>query len=55
MLEVATRMEPNSVKVYNEWAKVCAQNSDLATKKIFEALVDNEERHLGQYDKKITV
>lgn len=53
MLEMAAEMENGSVKDYNEWANVCAQNADSASKKIFEALVDDEERHFGQYDKEM--
>jgi bacterioferritin len=51
MLELATEMEAGSVRDYNEWANECAKNADSATKKIFELLVDDEERHFDQYDK----
>jgi len=51
MLELATEMEADSVRDYNEWANECAKNADSATKKIFELLVDDEERHFDQYDK----
>ena len=53
MLELAAGMETESVKDYNEWANVCSQNADSASKKIFEALVDDEERHFDQYDKEM--
>ncbi|HZL11930.1 MAG TPA: ferritin-like domain-containing protein [Prolixibacteraceae bacterium] len=53
MLEMAAGMETGSVKDYNEWANVCSQNADSASRKIFEALVDDEERHFGQYDKEM--
>lgn len=51
MLELAAAMEDGSVRDYNEWANECAKNSDSASKKIFEQLVDDEERHYDQYDK----
>jgi len=53
MLEMASSMETGSVKDYNEWANVCSKNADSASKKIFEALVDDEERHYDQYDKEL--
>jgi bacterioferritin len=51
MLEMAAGMETESIKDYNEWANECSKNADSATKKIFELLVDDEERHYDQYDK----
>lgn len=51
MLELAAEMETGSAHDYNLWANECAKNADSATKKIFEALVDDEERHFDQYDK----
>ncbi|HNQ82454.1 MAG TPA: ferritin-like domain-containing protein [Bacteroidales bacterium] len=53
MLELATKMETDSAIDYNNWAMECAKNADSATKKIFEALVDDEERHFDQYDKEL--
>ena len=53
MLEMATRMEMDSVRDYNEWANECSRNADSASKKIFETLVDDEERHYDQYDKEL--
>jgi len=53
MLELASEMENASVSDYNKFAIECSQNADSATKKIFEALVEDEERHFDQYDKEI--
>ena len=50
MLETGVKMEQSSVKDYNTWANECAANADSASKKIFESLVDDEERHFDQYD-----
>jgi bacterioferritin len=51
MLELAAEMETGSVRDYNLWANECSKNADSASKKLFEALVDDEERHYDQYDK----
>ena len=53
MLLLARKMEEQSAKDYNIWANECAQNADSASKKIFEALVDDEERHFDQYDTEV--
>jgi bacterioferritin len=53
MLVMARKMEEESVHEYNEWANLASQNSDAATRKIFEDLVADEERHFNQYDTEI--
>ena len=50
MLEKGTAMEEGSVRDYNKWANECAANADSVSKKLFEALVGDEERHFDQYD-----
>jgi bacterioferritin len=50
MLEHARAMEEGSVGDYNKWANECSANADSGSKKVFEALVDEEERHFSQYD-----
>lgn len=50
MLKVAVAMEEGSAKDYNKWANECAANADSVTKKLFEQLVLDEERHYDQYD-----
>jgi bacterioferritin len=50
MLELAKNMEATSVRDYNVWANECSANADAASKKVFEGLVDDEERHFDQYD-----
>ncbi|HQP09868.1 MAG TPA: ferritin-like domain-containing protein, partial [Candidatus Omnitrophota bacterium] len=49
MLEKAAKMEEESIKDYNAWANECSQNADSASRKIFEELVAEEERHYDQY------
>ena len=50
MLELATQMEESSANDYNKWANECSQNNDSVSKKLFESLVEDEERHFNQYD-----
>ncbi|NJM16709.1 MAG: bacterioferritin [Bacteroidales bacterium] len=50
MLQLAADMESSSAKDYNEWANECSKNADSVSKKLFEALVADEERHYDQYD-----
>jgi bacterioferritin len=50
MLELARDMEKQSAKDYNVWANECSANADSGSRKVFEGLVDDEERHFDQYD-----
>ncbi|MBN2348370.1 MAG: bacterioferritin [Bacteroidales bacterium] len=50
MLQMASDMEENSANDYNKWANECAANADSVSKKLFETLVADEERHFDQYD-----
>jgi bacterioferritin len=50
MLEFATSSENEAIEMYNDFALQCSQNKDSATKKIFEGLVADEERHFDQFD-----
>ena len=50
MLEKGRKMEEDSVKQYNIWANECSANADAASRKVFEDLVADEERHFDQYD-----
>ena len=53
MLELARSMEESSARDYNLWANESAANADANTKKLFEQLVSDEERHFDQYDTEI--
>ena len=53
MLEQARKMEDNSVKDYNIWANECSANNDAGSRKVFESLVADEERHYSQYDDEV--
>lgn len=50
MLELAREMEQQSARDYNLWANECSANADSGTRRVFEGLVDDEERHFDQYD-----
>ena len=50
MLTLACRMEEQSILDYNTWALECASKADSVSKKLFEDLVGDEERHYAQYD-----
>jgi bacterioferritin len=53
MLNLARKMEEDSALDYNKWANECANNADSASKKVFEGLVEDEERHYDQYDMEV--
>ena len=53
MLDLAVKMETASARVYNRWANECAQNEDAMSKKLFEALVADEEGHFDRFDKEM--
>jgi len=50
MLKLAQQMEEHSALDYNRWANECGANADSVSKKLFEDLVIDEERHYDQYD-----
>ncbi len=50
MLEWADQSEQDAIKMYNEFAIECSKHADSSTKKLFEDLVMDEERHYGQFD-----
>ncbi|MBM9615869.1 manganese catalase family protein [Desulfobulbus rhabdoformis] len=53
MLDMAHGMEEQSAMDYNRWANECSANADSVSKKLFEQLVIDEERHYDQYDNEI--
>jgi len=53
MLECARQMEEDSAKLYNQLANECGANADAVSKKLFEDLVMDEERHYDQYDQEL--
>jgi bacterioferritin len=50
MLEYSRRKVTEIANLYNEWANICALNSDPITQNIFENLVANKAKHFEQYD-----
>ena len=53
MLKLSREMEQESAKDYNIWANECSANSDAASRRVFEGLVEDEERHYDQYDDEV--
>lgn len=53
MLDMARKMEEESAIMYNNLAVECGTNADSVSKKLFEDLVLDEERHYDQYDNEI--
>jgi bacterioferritin len=53
MLTLAAEMETGSAMDYNKWANECSANADSVSKKLFELLVEDEERHFDQFDKEM--
>lgn len=53
MLDLANQMELDAIANYNEWAKICAAESDSASKKLFESIILEEEEHQDQFDTEI--
>ena len=50
ILDLATKLEEESANNYNLWANECSKNNDAVSKKLFERLVEDEERHFNQFD-----
>lgn len=50
MLKKARGMEKDSAEDYNKWANECSSNNDAGSRRIFEGLVEDEERHFDQFD-----
>lgn len=53
MLEYAEELETQTIIDYNEWAKICGNESDAASKKLFESIILEEEEHQDQFDTEI--
>jgi len=45
MLKLAIKLEEDTIKMYNKFAKECAENGDSVTKKLFEDVIQEEENH----------
>lgn len=53
ILARAGAMEHQAVEDYNQFTRQCAQNADAVSKQVFEAQVNNEERHFDEFDKQL--
>lgn len=43
-------MEDNTIVAYNEFIKVCNENADVVTARLFERIIDEEQAHLNYYE-----
>ncbi len=50
MLLKSDDLENISIEHYNKWAKECATNEDAVSKKVFEDILADEEKHLDQFE-----
>ncbi|MFO7812845.1 MAG: ferritin-like domain-containing protein [Pelovirga sp.] len=53
MLQLSKSMEEQSALDYNRWANECGNHADSVSKRLFEQLVVDEERHYDNYDDEI--
>ena len=53
MLAFSAGEEEQAIKQYNQFAKESTENMDSVTKRLFEDLVIDEERHFDQFDTEI--
>jgi bacterioferritin len=53
MMMLASKMELESVKEYNSWAKECSDLSDAISRQLFESLAASEEAHYDQYQREV--
>ena len=42
--------EEEAIEAYNTFAKVCSENGDSITKKLFEQIIDEEQEHLNYFE-----
>lgn len=45
-----TEAEEDAIEAYNEFAKVCSENGDSVSKKLFEKIIADEQEHLNYFD-----
>jgi bacterioferritin len=50
MLVFSKELEDAAVVMYNDFARQCGENSDAASKRLFEDLIGEEETHFEQFD-----
>lgn len=53
ILKQAIAMEQEGIATYNKAAIACSANEDAASKKLFEALVGDEEGHFDQFEQQL--
>jgi bacterioferritin len=49
ILSKAVEMEQKTIDSYNEWARICGEAKDSASKRLFESFIAEEEEHLDTF------
>ncbi|MDL2314936.1 bacterioferritin [Bacteroidales bacterium OttesenSCG-928-C19] len=50
MIEFSKQLEQETIENYNKWAKMCGDNEDATTKRLFEEILAEEEDHFDNFD-----
>lgn len=45
-----SKAEEDAIEAYNQFLRVCMENGDSITAKLFETIIDEEQRHLNYFD-----
>jgi len=45
-----SKLEEDTVDIYNQFVKVCADNGDSISMKLFETIIDEEQEHFNYFD-----
>jgi bacterioferritin len=53
MLQLSSKMEVDSAKDYNSWAKECTTNNDAISRQLLESLAADEESHYNQFNNEV--
>jgi bacterioferritin len=53
MMLQASRMELQSLKDYNVWAKECSELSDAVSRQLLKSLASEEEKHYDQFQREV--
>lgn len=49
MLQTDIKLEEEAIKMYNDSAKMCGEENDHTSKKLFEELLEDEEEHIDEF------
>lgn len=49
MLRMSMNLEQSTIDMYNEASRICAENKDAVTHKMFQDIIEEEEKHLDTF------